>query len=119
MQIKATLSLTAPVGYQGEKKKQSTWTHQWFLTWLSVLPGNSLAISDQRLPSFDLASDMILSSSTLHGFFLIIGSVVTRDFGARGQQNKNEQLVSVAADTHLVRVSQIPLPRQVPRDPSN
>lgn len=48
--------------------------HQWFLTWLSVLPGSSLAISDQRFPSSALASDMMRSSSALQAFFLMEGS---------------------------------------------
>ena len=62
------------LAHDREKARGMRYAHQWFLTWLSVLPGRSFAISDQRFPNLPLASAMICSSSALHAFFLITGS---------------------------------------------
>lgn len=48
--------------------------YQWFLMELSVLPGSSLAISVHRLPYLRCAIEMCLSSSSVHGSFLMAGS---------------------------------------------
>ena len=50
--------------------------HQWFLTWLSVRPGSSLAISDHLLPSSLCALAMICSSSSVHSCTVVVVVVV-------------------------------------------
>lgn len=52
-------------------------SHQKFLTWLSVLPGRRLAISDQRLPISALVLVIKASSSGVHVPFLMLGSATT------------------------------------------
>lgn len=52
-------------------------SHQKFLTWLSVLPGRRLAISDQRLPISALVFVIKASSSGVHVPFLMLGSATT------------------------------------------
>lgn len=83
------------VGFSGALRVQSqlppSHTHQWFLTWLSVLPGSRFAISAQRLPSSRCASLMMYPSSVDHSHFLTVGSTNQGELRFAAEDTRKQQ----------------------------
>lgn len=74
------------------------YSYQWFFTWLSVLPGSRLAISDHRLPNSLWASAIIRSSSSVHACLFILGSVWELSFAIRkvcGSTREEDKILDV------------------------